>query len=412
MMTFDIFGFFTILLILTHGFARLFEKIKQPPVVGEILAGLILGPSLLLSFYPHALDFFHVQEGWVQGEIYFIKEVGLIFLMFLSGFEVKSLFGRDNVRPVVVVILTSTVIPVIIALSVLPFINTESMMGVKNSAAALYICIALGLTVTSIPVISRILFDLDIIKSTFAQFVISVAAIEDIILNFLLAMAVGIVAAGGGDSLTDLLVHASINIVFIFFALSYGSNVLEWLQKKIFSRVMARNSTAMIMAMMFLFTFVAFEIGVPIFLGAFMYGIAASQYMEKNNEDLNSISRFAFAFFIPLYFGLVGFRLNLFSIDLQQFGLFFVAACAIKLVGTYIGARFTKFPNDYSVDMSVAMIAKGGPGIVVAMVAVDAGIISESFYTSLILTVILTSIFVGSWLDRAKHRVPAPTYFQ
>ncbi len=410
-MTFEIFGFFTLLLILTHGFGTLFEKIKQPPVVGEILAGLILGPSLLLNFYPHALDFFHVNDGWVDGEIFFIKEVGLIFLMFLSGFEVRSLFGQDKTRPVSIVILTSTIIPVIIAFCILPFINTESMMGAKNSTAALYICIALGLTVTSIPVISRILIDLDIIKSTFSRFVISVAAIEDIILNLMLAIAVGLVTAGGGDSLTDLIIHASTNIIFIFLALTYGSKVLAWLQRHVFARVMKRNSTAMVLAMMFGFTYGAWHLGVPIFLGAFMYGIAASRYMKEQDEDLHAIGKFAFAFFIPLYFGLVGFRLNLFSIDVLQLAVFFIAACSVKLVGTYIGARYADFAKDYSMDMSVAMIAKGGPGIVLAMVAIDAGIISESFYTSLILTVILTSVIVGTWLDRAKQREPYPAYF-
>jgi Kef-type K+ transport system membrane component KefB len=144
-------------------------------------------------------------------------------------------------------------------------------------------------------------------------------------------------------------------------------------------------------------------LNVNLVFAAFLAGLAVPKknYKEREyREAVHSISRFAFAFFIPVYFALVGYKLDLAkSFSLGLLVVFMGAACAIKLASVLLGARLAGFRGLDAVNLAVATNARGGPGIVLASVALDAQIISPVFYTTLILLAIFTSQAAGAWLD-------------
>jgi len=149
------------------------------------------------------------------------------------------------------------------------------------------------------------------------------------------------------------------------------------------------------------------------FLGAFVAGIfvgtprrgagAPDELEEQRSAAQDSIRRFAFAFFIPCYFALVGVNLNLaHGFEVGWFLVFLTGACLVKAASTYVGGRLAGLPDRPTRHLSVALNARGGPGIVLATVALGAGIVNEEFYIWLVLLAILTSVAAGIYLQRVS----------
>jgi len=157
------------------------------------------------------------------------------------------------------------------------------------------------------------------------------------------------------------------------------------------------------LAFMFLATAVAVFLDVVPLFGAFVAGIVVASSSAKGTaEAREDIKSFSFAFFIPIYFALVGLRLDLVREFDPLFFLWFAAfACVAKSVSVYLGARAAHESAGTSTDLAIALNARGGPGIVLASVALDAAIISETFYSALVMLAIVTSMIAGSWLGRA-----------
>jgi Kef-type K+ transport system membrane component KefB len=122
---------------------------------------------------------------------------------------------------------------------------------------------------------------------------------------------------------------------------------------------------------------------------------------EERDEAREAIKRFAFAFFVPIYFAIVGLRLDLLHDFNAPLVVGFIAfACIVKAFSAYAGARLAGQNRSGATNLAVAMNARGGPGIVLASVAFDAGIINEEFFVALVLLAVLTSLAAGSWLER------------
>jgi Kef-type K+ transport system membrane component KefB len=154
---------------------------------------------------------------------------------------------------------------------------------------------------------------------------------------------------------------------------------------------------------MFLATAVAVFLGVVPLFGAFVAGIVVASSSAKGTAAAREdIKNFSFAFFIPVYFAMVGLRLDLVrDFDLLFFLWFTAFACLAKSASVYLGARAARESAATSTDLAIALNARGGPGIVLASVALDAAIISETFYSTLVLLAIVTSLAAGWWLGRA-----------
>jgi len=179
------------LVLLLVGFAQLlgylFTKMRQPKVVGEILAGVLFGNALLgrMPVVAHFVD--HVTH---QGNILdFLYWLGLLLLMFLAGAETQQLFTREERREVGWLIIVGTGLPFVLGLLFAPWLIHPSLEGPNGNRLSLTIILAIGVAVTSVPVVSKIFADLKILHTRFARLVLGVAVIEDIALWFALAIA-------------------------------------------------------------------------------------------------------------------------------------------------------------------------------------------------------------------------------
>jgi len=152
-------------------------------------------------------------------------------------------------------------------------------------------------------------------------------------------------------------------------------------------------------------TTLAAFLGVSPIFGALVAGMLASDLRGEDEQARQTVHRFAFGFFIPLYFAIVGIRLDLVHHFEPVFFVVFLAfACLTKATSCYAGARLAGQGRRGAWNLAVALNARGGPGIVLASVALDAGIINEGFYTSLVMLALITSVLAGSWLQVALRR--------
>lgn len=395
--------FLAVLLASAHLLGQLFVRMRQPRVIGEILAGIVLGPFVLgqLPLYTQLLQL-NAAAAPKKAALDLLYQLGLLLLMFVSGAETKALFQREERKQITWLAAIGTALPFFIMLGLASALPLGWFMGAKSNRTSLLLIMSIAVAVTSIPVISRIFFDLKILHTRFARLVLGVAVLEDIVLWAVLAVATALADSSG---LPERKIATHIGLTLLYFAagLTLAPRAIKRISKSRFN-VLAENSpVAFTLLIAFSYIAVAGLIDVNLVFAAFLAGFAVSR--KRLGEAMETISRFSFALFIPAYFTLVGYSLvfgKAFSLTMLL--LFLGGACVLKLVSVALGARLAGFRGLDVVNLAVATNARGGPGIVLASVAYESGIISAAFYTTLVLIAVLTSQAAGAWLEFVLRR--------
>lgn len=390
------------LLLLLVGFAQflgyLFVRLHQPKVVGEILAGVVLGPALL-GRLPFVSQIIH--SGSHQGDILdFVYWLGLLLLMFLSGAETQQLFTREERREVSWLAVVGTGIPFALGLIFGPWLISPALAGPNGSRASLIIILAVGVAVTSVPVVSKIFADLKILHTRFARLVLGVAVLEDIVLWLALAVAL---AMAGKAALhpRQMTYHLISTVAFFVLGLTIVPRLIKRVNKAKFNVLARYSPTGYALAVLLAYCAVAGALHVSLVFAAFLAGFAVVHRKRKLFADaLDAIGKVSFAFFIPVYFAIVGLRLDLIQgVSLWMMFAFILGSCVIKVLSVSLAGRWAGFRGLDLINLAITTNARGGPGIVLASVAFGAGIISSKFYTTLVVAAVLTSQFAGAWLD-------------
>jgi Kef-type K+ transport system membrane component KefB len=378
-------------------------KLRQPKVVGEILAGVVLGPALIgrLPFAAGLTTVVQAQSNILN----FLYWLGLLLLMFLSGAETRQLFTREERREVGWLTIVGTGLPFLLALALGPWLIRPSLSGPSSSRISLIIVLAVGVAVTSVPVVSKIFADLKILHTRFARLVLGVAVLEDIVLWLVLAVAT---ALAGKNLLKprEISFHLAATAGFFVLGLTIVPRIVKQINKSRFN-VLAKHSPAgYALAVLLGYCVVAGALDVSLVFAAFLAGFAVVHKKRRLFADaLEAIGKVSFAFFIPLYFAIVGLKLDLVrGFSLTMLAAFLVGSCVVKILSVSLAGRFAGFRGLDLVNLAITTNARGGPGIVLASVAFDAGIISATFYTTLVLAAVLTSQFAGAWLDYVVRR--------
>ncbi len=366
-------------------------------MIGEIIGGLVLGPSVLGYLSPSSLTWLFEASDTEGKLISLASWLGLILLMFISGFEVQKSFTRSDRRIVTSVLVGATGVSFLAGLLIPLVVDFSPFRGPNGGTAALPIVVGIAVAVTSIPVISRIFIDLKMIDSHFAKVVLAIATVEDVILYAALAFATSL-ASSSVFMASDVGRTVLVTVGFFTLALILFPRIGTW----IFNNNRARDlitsfPTRWALFVCFAMVAAASLLSVNVVFGAFLGGIAVGMMpkpvFEGARQHVRSIS---LALFTPFYFAVVGLQLDL----IHEFNpLFFVGflafAVATKSLGTlvsgYVGTRNWRS----SMNLAIALNARGGPGIVLASVAFSAGIIGEAFFVTLVLVAIVTSAFTG-----------------
>jgi Kef-type K+ transport system membrane component KefB len=390
------------ILLLLVGLAQLFGyfsvRLRQPRVVGEILAGVVIGPALLGRLpFAAALTEAIKQQANILNFAYWL---GLLLLMFLSGAEARQLFGREERREIGWLTIVGTGTPFVLGLLLGPWLIHPVLAGPNGNRTSLIIILAVGVAVTSVPVVSKIFADLKILHTRFARLILGVAVLEDIVLWLALAIATAI----AGKTVLNprqMSYHLVTTIGFFALGLTIMPKIVKRINKSRFNVFAQQSPVAYAIAVLLAYCVAAGTLDVSVVFAAFLAGFAVVHKKRRLFADaLDSIGRVSFAFFIPVYFAIVGLKLDLIrGVSWRMLAAFIVGSCVVKILSVSLAGRFAGFRGLDLVNLAITANARGGPGIVLASVAFDAGIISPKFYTTLVVAAILTSQMAGAWLD-------------
>jgi Kef-type K+ transport system membrane component KefB len=381
----------------------LFMKLRQPKVVGEILAGVVLGPALLgrLPFVAHVMGTARHNTHILS----FVYWLGLLLLMFVSGAEMQQLFGRGERRTVSWLVIVGTGIPFLLGLIFAPHLITPSLAGPHGNRASLIIILAVGVAVTSVPVVSKIFADLNILDTRFARLILGVAVLEDIVLWLALAIATSI-AAKSHLHPWQMSLHLLVTVAYFGLGLTVVPRLIKRINTARWNALARHSPTGYAIAVLLTYCAVAGALDVNLVFAAFLAGFALVHRKRRIFEDsIDAISKASFAFFIPVYFAIVGLKLDLIrGVSVPMIVIFIVGTCAVKMASVALAGRFAGFRGLELINLGITTNARGGPGIVLASVAFDAGIISSKFYTTLVVAAVLTSQLAGAWLDHVLRK--------
>jgi Kef-type K+ transport system membrane component KefB len=395
--------FLAVLLVSAHSLGSLFARLRQPRVIGEILAGILLGPFVLgrIPAFVHLLQI-DVAVAPKKAALDLLYQLGLLMLMFISGAETKALFQKHERKQIAWLAAIGTVLPFFTMLVFAGLLPLDWFMGLRSNRTSLVLVMSIAVAVTSIPVISRIFFDLKILHTRFARLVLGVAVLEDIALWAVLAVATSLADAAGLPE-RKIALHIGLTLVYFVMGLSLAPRATKLISKSRFNLLAKNSPVSYTLLIVFSYVAVAGLLDVNLVFAAFLAGFAVSR--KRLGEAMETISRFSFALFIPVYFALVGYSLifdKAFSLPMLLG--FLAGACLLKLTAVSLGARLAGFRGLDVVNLAVATNARGGPGIVLASVAYQAGIVSAPFYTTLVLVAVLTSQAAGAWLEYVIRR--------
>ena len=393
----------SLLLLSAFIFGTLIEKIKGPRVVGEIIGGMILGGSCLFLIFPNIMKtifFAYPEEGKVLNIFY---QLGLIFLMFLSGYNTDIEIDKKNSKTIFLVFIGATILPMLLSI---PFINLfkNYFIGSINNEISFGLVFCIGVAITSIPVISKIFFDMGIMNTKFSNIVLTVSTFQDLCLWILLNMATKI-AISGNIKFIEMITIVCITLG-LFIIITLVSKYLKPIKNKVPVKFFYTTSFIVLLILCGLLT----KLGINIMYSAFIVGYIIKMIYGDKKEIKTNISyleNFVFSFFVPIYFALVGIQLNVIhDFSIIRFLLFFIIAFGLEFIGTYLLLLLSDLKKNIRLSFAITMNARGGPGIVLATVAYSSNIISLEFFTVLILTTMLSSMIEGYYLRGEQKKNP------
>jgi Kef-type K+ transport system membrane component KefB len=287
-------------------------------------------------------------------------------------------------------------------------------MGTAGSETAVVLVFATAAAVTSIPVITKIFADLGILHTRFASLQLGSAVLEDIGLWGVLSIASAIAASklsSTGDQLAGTIgEHILVNAAYVLVALFVMPAVLRRMSRARWNALAINSPIAWMFTVFFGYVALAAALDVTLAFAALLAGYGVMGGMKSTEHarfrvPVQSISEVAGNFFIPVYFALIGYRLDLSkTLDPVMLAAFLVGTSLVVFLCVGLGSRLAGMNWLDTVNLAVTQNARGGPGIVMASVAFDAGIINAPFFTTLVLTAVLTSQACGFWLQHVLRK--------
>lgn len=376
---------------------QLFESFRLPRVIGEMCAGLLVGPSLLGRFTPELHQSIFLAFPEQQKILMVFYWLGLILLMFSAGFRVNMVIPKAD-RPLIATLIIGGV--------ALPFtcgIFGAALLPNDLSPEPLAFSLVIGsaAAVTSIPVLTKIFLDLGIASGRFARLVLTSATIQDLLLWAFVSLAISIQYEQTIDG-KGVLIKIGASATFVVIVMTAVPTIARTVGRLVVDKTPDGALLGYTLLVCLVLVSLAIALEVNVVFGALLAGIVIGRLGGRQMDNVrDAIARVSAWFFVPIYFSLVGFQISLHEdLDVGLLLAFLVASSAIKIISVTLAARRSAVPWSHALDYGLAMNARGGPGIVLASVAHAAGIIDQRLFVVLVITSIATSLLAGIWLGR------------
>ncbi|HEX7583069.1 MAG TPA: cation:proton antiporter, partial [Prolixibacteraceae bacterium] len=374
------------------------SKIGQPTVIGEIIAGIVLGPSLVGMYFPEfSKALFPVQS---LGNLQFLSQIGLILFMFMVGMELDLKALKNRAHEAVVISHASIIVPFALGMGLAYFIyQTFAPAGAQFLSFGLFIGIAMS--ITAFPVLARIVQERGIHKTHLGAIVITCAATDDITAWSLLAAVIAIVKAG---SFVSSLYTIVIAVGYVFLMIKVIGPFLKRVGDLYPSREnMSKQVVAIFFLTLIISAYATELIGIHALFGAFMAGTIMPDSKKFRNMFIEKVEDVALVLLLPLFFVFTGLRTEIGLLNEPYLwkvtGLIILVAVVGKFLGSALAAKFVGQNWRDSLTIGALMNTRGLVELVVLNIGYDLGILSPKVFSMMVIMALVTTFMTGPALD-------------
>lgn len=386
-----VFGLAIILISAKLG-GYLTTRIGQPSVLGELLVGLILGPSLINLIHLSFLTDTHLEETIRQ-----LGELGVLVLMFLAGMELHISDLRRNTRVSALSGTFGVLLPVTLGL----IVGLLNGMGFQHAAF-----LGLSLGATSVSISAQTLMELGVLRSRVGLGLLGAAVFDDVLVILLLSAFLALQGGAGGGGLQVLLVFLRM-LSFLILSVIFGLWVLPRLVKSFARLPISQGGLTLAIVILLAYGLAAELLGnMAAITGTFIAGLFFGRLDEKEDFE-EGIRALAYSFFVPIFFVSIGLSVNVREINLSVFGMMllviFIAVFG-KIVGAGLGARLSHFTWLESAQLGAGMVSRGEVGLIVAQVGLSEGLLSADLFSTVVGMVLATTLITPLMLRALFQR--------
>jgi len=376
----------------------LMRRLNLPSVIGQLGAGVILGPSIFGRLWPEGFDWFLPEHEISSGALFAVSWLGVAFLLVTAGFETDLGLIRRLGRAAALVTGFSLVVPLIGGL-VVGGVLPESFIGSESDRTVFALFVAAALAVSALAVIAKILSELGLMRRDFGQITVAAGMANDVVGWIMLAVFTGF-ATSGEVSASGIVRTVGGLAIFLALAMTVGQRVvdraLRWVRRD--GPDVAGAMTVVVMTML-IFGVATQALGIEAVLGAFVAGVVLHRSRFQQREVLDHLESITNTFLAPVFFATAGLRVDLGLLGqddaIAWAGVVVAVAIVAKFVGAFVGAKLAGQSNRAATALGAGLNARGALEIVIASVGLSLGVFTETAYTVIVIVPLITSIFAA-----------------
>lgn len=386
-----------VIVLISRLFGLFFNRIGQPTVLGEMTAGIVLGPSVLGILCPQLSSFLFstASLSWLET----LSNLGLVLFVFIVGLELDSNLMKNKAQTALVVSHASIVVPFFFGVYLAYFLFTGfAPEGVSFISFSLFMGIAMSLT--AFPVLARIIQERKLTQSPLGTLALTCAAVDDVTAWCLLAAVVGIIRA---DTIMTFVATVVLAIFYILFMIYLVRPILQRLGNIYATQEhLSKGFIALLFVVLFLSAFATETIGIHALFGAFLAGIIMPSQIDFRNVLISRIEDVSLVILLPLFFAINGLKTQLGLLNAGYLwlicGLIVMVAIMGKFGGSAIAARFTGQSWANSLALGALMNTRGLVELVVLSIGYELGILTPTIFTMMVLMALLTTFMTRPML--------------
>lgn len=396
-----------VILLFGRGFGELFRKFKQPIIIGEIIAGIFLGPTVLGSLAPNLYNLLFNYSVSVNVAFYGINMIALVLLMLVLGLEIDLSLALTQGKAASLISILGVLFP--FAFGFVMAYSFPQTMGIFDESMRLPFSLFIGtaLSITALPVVAKTLMDLNLFKTDTGLLIITSAMFNDLIGWIIFSLVIGMI----GQSLHPLEFHWLIItlISFVVVTLLVGRKLINYLIPKLEKYTSYPGGIINFIFVLGLLSasFTEF-IGVHAIFGAFIIGIAIGDSVHLKEDTREIIQQFVTNIFAPIFFVSIGLKINFITnLDLFLVITFLVLSVSGKMTGSLIGAKLGGISKDKSIIIGLGLNAHGAIEIILGTIALQSNLIQDKVFVALVIMALVTSItsapLMNYFIKRSKR---------
>ena len=380
----------------TFGF--LMNKLGQPTVIGEIIAGIFLGPSFLGHWFPEYSNFLFPSAS--LGNLQFLSQVGLVLFMFVIGMELDLKTLRNNAREALIVSHSGIIISFILGLLLSYYIFDQfAPENIKFSSFSLFMGIAMS--ITAFPVLARILQERDLTKTKLGNLIITSAAIDDITAWCFLAVIIAIVKAGG---IAGSFFTITLAILYLLVMLKIVQPFVKKLGEVYSNKEsLSLNIVAIVFGILLISSYITELIGIHALFGAFLAGVIMPQSIGFRRILIERVESVSLGLFIPLFFVITGLRTQIGLLNEAHLWNTCLIVIALAIAGKFGGGMIAGIVTGQSLRDSLSigalMNTRGLMELVVLNIGFDLGILKPEIFAIMVIMALVTTFMTSPLLD-------------